>query len=417
MNQYGYALIGTTVMLAVLAGILTFAVLKFVVSVRETRRRMRRPAGGEAGMLASVLQDAVANLRAQEQVMTARAAASERLSHQIVESLTAGLLVVDGTGRVEITNPAARRLLNLPADSIGQSYDALLRDVVPLRDVVAECLRGGSPILRRSIEIAAKDRTSHLGVSVSPLGPTGDQGVICLFSDLTNVVELEEQLRLKETLARLGELTAGIAHEFRNGLATIHGYSRLIDPAALPPTYRPYVDGIRQEAETLGQVVTNFLNFARPERLSFAPVDVGRIARRAADDLRQELPPDTSVDVTGDFTQIEGDEALLRQVFGNLIRNAAEACATAGVRPAIVIRGAIDASRDLARITVDDNGPGIPQADRARVFQPFFTTRARGTGLGLSLVQKIVVMHNGRVAVGASAAGGAGVEVVLPLAR
>ena len=126
-------------------------------------------------------------------------------------------------------------------------------------------------------------------------------GVICLFSDLTAVVELEEQLRLKETLARLGELTAGLAHEFRNGLATIHGYSRLIDVEALPPKYRPYVEGIRQEAEALGKVVTNFLSFARPENVVLSPVDLGVIARRAADDLRNELPAGTSLTVDGTF--------------------------------------------------------------------------------------------------------------------
>ena len=111
---------------------------------------------------------------------------------------------------------------------------------------------------------------------MSPLagGRRVRQGAICLFSDLTPSIELEEQLRLKEALARVGELTAGIAHEFRNGLATIHGYSRLIRPDELPPVYRPYVDGIRQETEALGHVVTNFLKFARPEQVVFAAVEL-----------------------------------------------------------------------------------------------------------------------------------------------
>ena len=414
MTQYGYALLGLTVMVAVLAGILTFTLLRLVAGVRDTRRRMRDTGGSEVALLSGALQEAVGRLRAQEQAMSERAVASERLSNQIVEGLTAGLLVVNGRGLVEILNPAARRLLDIAGEAIGTPYDVLLQHAAPLRDVIAEGLRGANPIVRRSIQIAANRPVSHLGVSVSPLGTGGDHGVICLFSDLTNVVELEEQLRLKETLARLGELTAGIAHEFRNGLATIHGYSRLIDPAALPAAYRPYLEGIRQEADTLGQVVTNFLNFARPERLSFAPVDLGRIAQRAADDLRQELPPGTRVDVAGEFAPADGDEALLRQVFGNLIRNAAEACATAGVEPRIVIRGSIDTTRGAGRISVEDNGPGIPKADRERVCQPFFTTRARGTGLGLSLVQKIVVMHNGRVSVGESPAGGAGIELTFP---
>ena len=229
------------------------------------------------------------------------------------------------------------------------------------------------------------------------------------------MIELEEQLRLKDALARLGELTAGIAHEFRNGLATIHGYSRLLDPAALPAPYRPYLEGIRQETDALGQIVTNFLDFARPARTSFMPVGLGRIAQRAADELHRELPEGTTTEVAGDFADIQGDEALLRQMFANLVRNAAEACDATGRQPRIKISGAVDSTRRLCRVTVEDNGPGISEADRERVFQPFFTTRSRGTGLGLAVVQKIVVVHNGRVAVGASSAGGASIEMVFPV--
>ena len=256
----------------------------------------------------------------------------------------------------------------------------------------------------------------HFGVTVSPLETPEGRGAICLFADLTNVVELEEQLRLKEALARVGELTAGIAHEFRNGLATIHGYSRLLVPDALPAQYRPYVEGIRQETEALGQIVTNFLNFARPETVSLTRVNLDPLARRASEELRHELPAGTTVDVTGTFAEIQGDDVMLRQVFANLIRNAAEACDSAGIVPAIVIEGSIDRARRICHVSVADNGPGIPESARDRVFQPFFTTRSRGTGLGLAIVQKIVVTLNGRVAVRTSASGGASLEMIFPLA-
>src|SRR4029078_13306541 len=139
-----------------------------------------------------------------------------------------------------------------------------------------------------ALEMPHAGAVTHVGVTVSPLGPDGNSspsGVICLFCDLTAVVARAEQLRLKEPLARLGELTAGIAHEFRNGLATIHGYGKLIDPSALPPQFKPYVEGIRQETDSLGQVVTNFLNFARPTQLSLATHDLGAIIERVSDDL------------------------------------------------------------------------------------------------------------------------------------
>jgi PAS domain S-box-containing protein len=416
MTQVGYALLGLTAIVAVLVGVLTFAVLKFAAGARDARRRIREGDTADAAVLSAALQDAVSRLKAQEQAMLARAAASERLSSQIVESLTAGLLVVGDDGRVEMLNRAARRMLGLAGDTVGRDYRELLQSVPALESVITECLTTKRAIMRRSLLLIIGGRRCHFGVTVSSSSETGEHGAVCLFSDLTNVVELEEQLRLKDTLARLGELTAGIAHEFRNGLATIHGYSRLLDPDALPAAYRPYVEGIRQETDALNQIVTNFLNFARPENASFVPVALGRVAQRAADDLRRELPDGTTTTVAGRFADIQGDEMLLRQMFGNLVRNAAEACDAKGIRPEIVIGGEVDSARSTCRVTVDDNGPGIAEADRQRVFQPFFTTRSRGTGLGLAVVQKIVVTHNGRVSVGASPGGGARIEMAFPIA-
>jgi signal transduction histidine kinase len=258
----------------------------------------------------------------------------------------------------------------------------------------------------------------HLGVTVSPLFQEGGElhGAICLFSDLTTVTQLEEQLRLKESLATVGELTAGIAHEFRNGLATIHGYGKLLDLNALPAAYRPYVEGIRAETDSLGQVVTNFLNFARPAQLTLSRVELAAICERAAEEVRGEaVSLGGDVAVRGEFGSIDGDEVLLRQAFSNLLRNALEACTGASVAPVIVVQGAVDRAQKTIRITVDDNGPGIDPAAREQVFRPFFTSKRNGTGLGLALVQKIVVFHNGRVVAAASPAGGASFLVTLPL--
>jgi signal transduction histidine kinase len=431
MTQAGYAFLGLTAIVAALAAVIVFALLRFAANARDARRGLKDP-GRETPLLAAALQEAVTKLRAQEKAMTARAAASEQLSGDIVESLTAGLLVVDRSGRVEIFNGAGRSMVGVKNDPVGSDYHKVLAAVPPLVQLIEEGLLTARPIVRRSVQVEGEGPI-HLGVTVSPLGKPlphldaiegADEaaaggadtapGVICLFSDLTAVVELEEQLRLKETLARLGELTAGLAHEFRNGLATIHGYSRLIEVDAMPPKYQPYVEGIRQEADALGKVVTNFLSFARPENIALSRVDLGVIARRAADDLRNELPGGTSLNVDGTFAEILGDEVLLRQVFGNLVRNAADACAGAGVAPDIRIRGWVDVPHHSCRVSVEDNGPGIPQAARERIFQPFFTTRSQGTGLGLAIVQKIVVMHNGRVTVADARGGGASIQVSIP---
>ena len=437
MTQAGYAFLGLTAIVAVLVAVLVFAMLRFAAGARDARRNLSER-GNDNPLLAIALQEAVTKLRAQEKAMTARAAASEQLSGDIVESLTAGLLVVDRSGSVEIFNAAGRAMVSLKGDPIGLDYHTVLAAFPPLVRLIEEGLTTTRPIVRRSVQVEGTGPV-HLGVTVSPLGkplphldaPAGDgdatpepapargqeapPGVICLFSDLTAVVELEERLRLKETLARLGELTAGLAHEFRNGLATIHGYSRLIEVDALAPKYRPYVEGIRQETDALGKVVTNFLSFARPENVVLSRVDLGAVARRAVDDLRNELPTATTLTVDGVFSDVQGDEVLLRQVFGNLVRNAVDACEGAGVVPDIRIHGWVDIAHRSCRISVEDNGPGVPESARERIFQPFFTTRSQGTGLGLAIVQKIVVMHNGRVVVQDARSGGASIQISIPL--
>jgi signal transduction histidine kinase len=429
MTQSGYLLLGLTAVVAALAAVLAYAVLRIFAAARAATRSERRD-GTETAFMAAAMEDAVRKLRDGERAMKARAEASERLSSEIVASLTSGLLVVDGRGHIRTLNPAGRAMLGLDAaggdagDSDIEAWQGPYRDVLkratPLADVLEECLRTGEPIARRSVAMAPVEGSavSHLGLTVSPIrddSGSHDQGVICLFTDLSEVMELEEQLRLKDSLARLGEMTAGIAHEFRNGLATIHGYSRLLDLDKLDPTYRPYVQAIRDETEALGQVVTNFLAFARPTELVLAPVDMGTVVEKAADDIRTDVRARSGdVIVNGQFGRVDGDEVLLRQAFSNLCRNAFEACDQANVAPRIVIEGQCDSTHGVVRISVSDNGPGVPESVAGRVFRPFFTTKAHGTGLGLALVQKIIVTHNGRVSLTSDQSGGARFTVTLP---
>ena len=271
--------------------------------------------------------------------MKARAEASERLSGEIIASMTSGLLVVDEEGQVRTLNPAALRCSGMPAAPWDGPFREVLAGAEPLAAVVDECLRPGKAIVRRAVQMPQRRAAPRISASPcrrSARSGGSAHGAICLFTDLSEVMELEEQLRLKDSLARLGELTAGIAHEFRNGLATIHGYGRLLELEQLPAEFRPYVEGIRDETEALGQVVTNFLNFAKPTELVLTPVDMRAIAERAADEIRAEVTRARRARsiVTGEFGEVEGDEVLLRQAFSNLCRNALEACADAQRRAA-----------------------------------------------------------------------------------
>lgn len=402
----GYALVGITVFMGIVLLVLLMSLVRM--------SRLSRTANdnrAETTMMSVALQEALTRLKAQERATAARAEASERLSNQIITGVGAGLIVVDRQGLVQIVNPAARRILKISGDPAGQPIETMLAHVAPLAEAIRDTLRSGVAVARRKLRLDGSP--SHLGMSVSPLADQDGQlqAAVCLFSDLTEVVELEEQLRLKEALAGVGELTAGLAHEFRNGLATIHGYARLLDPAKLPEAYRPYIEGIRQETTAMGEVVTNFLNFARPDPLALAALDLRAIVDRAAADLPIESG---RVDVKGEFGQVLGDEVLLRQALSNLLRNSVEACTAAGIEPVVGVTGAIDTSH--IRISIEDNGPGIPAEALSRIFTPFVTTKTDGSGLGLAIVQKVIVSHNGRVAAGNRAEGGAHFRIQLPLA-
>src|SRR5262245_11968363 len=347
MTPNAYALIGLTAIVASMVG-----VLRFAVAARDARENSRG-GGLEMALMSAALQEAVGKLKAQERATAARAEASERLSEEIIASLTAGLLVTGLSGEIRILNPAGRRMIGV---SDGATNDEVQRalDDLSLSELVRECLSTGNAIVRRTIWLPEpRHGVSHLGVTVSPLSDARHavHGAICLFTDLTAVKDLEEQLRLKDSLATVGELTAGIAHEFRNGLATIHGYSKLFDLGSLPESYRPYVQGIRAETESLSQVVTNFLSFARPAELALSRVDLGRLCERAADEVRADarlLGGDAFI--RGDFGFVEGDEVLLRQAFSNLLRNALDACITASVAPEIVIQSEVDAPHRTLRL-------------------------------------------------------------------
>lgn len=408
-------------------GILLAIVILFIVvtvkaiKVASGRGNARRESGGESAMLSMALQEALTKLKQQARAMAARAEASEALADQILEGLTSGLVVVNRAGSVQALNPAAQRILAIADKGKGRPYRQALQTAPALADLITEALDGSSPIVRRTIRLSDHpdgvgtqrgDRPRHLGVTISPIiGADGTlQASVCLFTDLTAVVELEEQLRLKEALARLGELTAGLAHEFRNGLATIHGYGRLLDPQSLPDQARSCVEGIRAETTALGEVVTNFLKFARPDQLAMAPVDLRAVIARAMD----EVPGATrAVSMEGEFGTVNGDDVLLRQAFANLIRNSLEACEHSGIAPQVTIRSQI--ADGGVQLTIEDNGPGFTEEAIRKVFQPFATTKASGTGLGLAIVQKVIVSHNGNITAANRSDRGAQFRLRLPV--
>src|SRR6266481_3407774 len=378
-----------------------------------------------SAFMAASMQGVIQKLRDQEKelerlhrIEKERAAHTERLSEEVTRNMPAGLLVVNATGIISSANPAAEQVLGIRGLGF-RRYSEALGEASALSRLVAECLSDGTIFRREEVEHATPSgERRHLGVTISPIrkGQEKINGAICLLSDLTELAALQQQMQLKENLAALGELSAGIAHEFKNALATISGYAQMIRAEELGGEACDYADRILEQTRNITHVVTEFLKYARPLEITNEPVPLEAVVERVVSDVT-EAKPGVRVSTAGVFGSVPGDEGLLRQALLNLVRNAAEACADSAGGGQVLLKGELVRVEDggLQRIVVLDNGPGIEQASLGKLFRPFYTTKADGTGLGLAVVQKIIVQHGGQVEARNRPDGGAAFMVTLPL--
>jgi signal transduction histidine kinase len=383
--------------------------------------------------LAASMQAVIQRLREQERelerlhrVERERAQQTERLSEAVTRNMPTGLLLVNATGLVQMANPAAIETLGVGALHYRRYRDVLGADS-PLSRLLATCLQEGLTYQREEIEHRTSDgQVRHLGVTISPTygaqagtpaNPVRPTGALCLLSDLTELTALQKQIRLQENMAALGEMSAGIAHEFKNALAIISGYAQMIRADAPPGELAESAQRILKETRALTHVVTEFLRFARPLQLSEETVQLPRLVEQVANEVRQAVPG-VDVRAEGEFTEVRADEGLLRQALLNLGRNAAEAASATAGAAQVLLRGALEenAGRPHQRISVLDNGAGIPPESLSKVFLPFYTTKTDGTGLGLAVVQKIALQHGGSVEARNRPEGGAEFILWLPLA-
>jgi signal transduction histidine kinase len=411
--------------------LLVFVMRKFFQSSREQQKEEFRTSGpgteNPSAFMAASMQAVIKQLREQEKelerlhrIERERAEQTERLSEEVTRNMPAGLLVVNAMGIISSSNPAAEQVLGIRGLAFRRCSEALGASSGMTR-LIGECLSHGTIFRREQIDhVPPAGDTRHLGVTISPIrrGEGEISGAICLLSDLTELAALQQRIQLKENLAALGELSAGIAHEFKNALATISGYAQLIESETSPAEALDYAGRILEQTRNITHVITEFLKYARPLEIPDERVPLQTLTERVVAEVKEALPH-VKIRWEGAFGDAGGDEGLLRQALLNLARNAAEACALAADGGQVTVRGEIVRGEEagVQRICVGDNGPGIPADVLPKLFRPFFTTKAKGTGLGLAVVQKIIVQHGGQVEVRNRPEGGAEFIVTLPLPR
>ncbi|MGD0303630.1 MAG: ATP-binding protein [Candidatus Acidiferrales bacterium] len=396
-----------------------------------------------SAFMAASMQGVIERLRAQEKELARlhalaqeRAQESERLTEEVTRNMPTGLLLVNATGAISSTNPAAEEALGMRTLRY-RSYKEILGAESQLAHMLTACIRDGKTFQRGEVEhMTSEGEVRHLGVTISPIfrsaraatraaaeagtiPPTELRvsGALCLMSDLTELTALQKQIRWKENLAALGEMSAGIAHEFKNSLATISGYAQMIRSEVKPGDTRDSAERILDQTRALTHVVTEFLRFAKPLEICYETVSMQNVVEKVAEELRETIPG-CRVEADGSFHELPGDEALIRQALVNLVRNGVQAATGSGASEAkVTITGSLEdlGGRKWQRVCVADNGGGIPENDLPKIFLPFYTTKSEGTGLGLAVVQKVALQHGGSIEARNREGGGAEFLLWLPL--
>jgi two-component system sensor kinase FixL len=410
-----------------LAGVLGRVRAGYRVDHYETVRRAKdgrlvdvsltvSPIKGETGQVvgaSAIARDISARNRAEVALR-----GSEARWRSTIESAVDGIVIIDARGLIEAFNPAAERLFGYAErDVVGRNVNMLMP--APYHEehdaYVARYLATGAPKIigiGREVTGLRRDGTTFpLHLSVGEMSIGRERKFTGILYDLSVRVRMEEQLREQTELARLGEMAAVIAHEVKNPLAGVRGAIQVIG-TRLPADGKDgvIVKEIVARIDALNDLMEDMLLFARPPQPKPAPVEIAALVHATADLLNSDpAHRDVHVQVDGSAEGIVADADLLTIVFENLLVNGAQAMRGRGT-----IRVAITVTGTTCQVAFTDTGPGIPAEARDKIFTPFFTTKARGSGLGLPIARRLIEAHRGTISITCQPPGGTTVTVQLP---
>jgi PAS domain S-box-containing protein len=439
----------TTTLLLKVAGITILVVLAFY-SVRMVIRSRRTPAaaGGQSGETAAMIvtfHEVVRQLKEKEQELEQlRTRAEERAAHiesyneNILQSVASGVITFNPEHVITTFNHAAGRILGLShSRAVGKTCEELFGAQSNIVHLLDQVLTHQATITRQELELTrpnpgpASPQRIWVGISTSLLRDRQNEviGTTFVFTDLTEIKGLQEQVELKRRLTVLGEMSAGIAHEFRNYMGSVMGFTKLLSkklPPSDPDTGQEMVASIMRELTAMNQLIEQLLSFGRNDELHLEPVAIDRLIRRLLDQLliqTKTVKPRLEISIPIGLPEIRMDEVLMRQAIGNLLQNAMDAMPRGGdlgIR-AVILDHNTEAGLGTRRhrkelsLEIRDTGVGIPRDKLDKIFLPFFTTKEKGTGMGLALVHKIVLSHGGRIEVNSEEGQGTTFQILLPL--
>ena len=356
----------------------------------------------------------------------------ELLNRNIVQSMSSGLITLNNQLGITYVNPAAELISGFSSSELGGRRIAdIFPAIVPhLRLGGEDAGSQGVTHRQEGVDIDFKRRDNarlHLGFSQSILrDPGGNEiGFILIFQDLTEFRQMQDQVRRMDRLAVAGELAAGIAHEIKNPLASLSGSIQMLrDDLEFGPTEQRLMDITMREAERLNALVNEFLLFSRPEKTVDQSVEVNDVISDTLEMLKNSPELSRPIRIDKSLTKnlwVHIDSQRLQQVIWNLVLNAVQEMKNSGcLSIATSIRtgqGSGSSREKLAEISIADTGPGILPENQGKVFDPFFTTKEQGTGLGLTIVHRIVENYSGKIFLESDGRSGTTFRLHFPLSK
>lgn len=367
-----------------------------IIRVRKSRELPKRKEVSEVGFVVDTFHELVAKLKEKEKELDSlrriaedRADVYECYNEYILQSVPSGVISLDSGLRITKINAAAEKILNIKAtDVIGRDCQEIFTEPVN------RFLEDKTLIERKEFQYTLNSgKRIHLGLTLTPLFNSSNEaiGQLMVFTDLTELKALEAQAALRDRLASLGEMAAGMAHELRNPMGVIAGYTKLLSKKT-DNSLAHIVTTIANEVAVMDRVISDFLSFARPTELNLSMVDMEQVINNCVSNVLADKKDIKLYLGIENIPHVYADEILLRQAFINLFQNSIEAMQEGGE-----LRISSYVSSGCLELTIADSGHGISEEIRDKVFLPFYTTKDKGTGLGLAIVHKIIVSHQGNI--------------------
>ena len=420
----GLALAGVALLVGWLVAIglanLTLKPIRRLTREMERLRRGEFEVGGDLGQ-----EDEFKELASQvqllgEQLQSDRLKGLGEKAHlqQVVDQLEDGLIFFNQDRRILFFNRAAEAVVGRPIEQArGSSLEDLLPPSHPLRSLAERSLEQGAGLRNATISLAQDGTAKEFLVSAFSVSDDQRQmGTMMLLKDLDSAKTLQSLVSYSAKLAALGRLTSGVAHEVKNPLNAMTIHLELLKEklGVSSDEAQENVAVIESEIRRLDRVVQGFLRFIRPREINLNPVDLNALLQGLITLLEPEWQPKGirfRFRPESALSPVTGDEELLHQAFMNIVLNACQAMPSGGTIRVVTTRE----SRDTAKVSIADEGAGIPAEDLEKIFRLYYTTKPGGSGIGLSLVYRIVQEHDGRIDVSSEVGRGTTMTVRLPL--